>query len=213
MGPRKGTQPRKPGGMGVPMEHPDPHITNEIIIADENGAPVSQGKQGEILIRNPATMIGYFKDPQLTATIKTKGWIHTGDIGYQDEDGYFFFIGRKKEIIRRRGELISPNEVELVINSHPSVRESAVVGVPSDLGLGEEEVKVYVSLKPDQSATPGDVLSWCKGRLAEFKIPRFLEFREEFPRSAIGRIQKNLLKMQKSDLREGCYDRLKTEIG
>ena len=213
MGPREGTQPRKPGGIGVPMEHPDPHIRNEVIITDENGVEVSRGRQGEILIRNPATMIGYFKDPEKSAETKKMGWIHTGDIGYQDEDGYFFFIGRKKEIIRRRGELISPSEVEFVINSHPNVQESAVVGIPSDLGLGEEEIKVYVVLKPHESATPADILSWCKGRLAEFKIPRFLEFYKEFPKSAIGRIQKNLLKMQKQDLREGCYDRLETEKG
>jgi len=209
MGPREGTQLRKPGGIGIPMEHPNSAIKNEIRIVDEAGKEVPRGKQGEIVIRNPMTMIEYFKDPERTSETKKDGWIYTGDIGYQDEEGYFFFVGRKKEVIRRRGELISPNEIESVINNYPSVQESAVIGVPSGLGSGEEEVKAYVLLKPDQTTTPQELLSWCKGKLAEFKIPRFLEFRTDFPRSAIGRIQKNLLKAEKQDLTDKCYDRLK----
>jgi crotonobetaine/carnitine-CoA ligase len=212
MGPREGTQPRKRGGIGVPMEHPDPRIKNEVKIIDDKGEEVPRGKQGEIAIRNPATMIGYFKDPERTAETKRDGWIYTGDIGVQDEEGYFFFVGRKKEVIRRRGELISPTEIESVINRHPGVQESAVVGVPSGLGSGEEEVKAYVRLKPDERVTPQELLSWCKRKLAEFKIPRFVEFRTDFPRSAIGRIQKNSLKAEKQDLTEGCYDRLKEQI-
>ncbi len=210
MGPREGTQPRKPGGVGVPMEHPDPLIKNEVKIVNESGTEVPRRKQGEIIIRNPATMIGYFRDPERTAETNRNGWIYTGDIGYQDEDGYFFFVGRKKEIIRRRGELISPSEIESVLNSHPSVQESAVIGVPSGLGCGEEDIKAYVGLMLGETATAQDILSWCKERLAEFKIPRFLEFRTDFPRSAIGRIQKNILKTEKG-LTEVCYDRLKEE--
>jgi len=194
MGPREGTQPRKPGGIGVPMEHPDPSIKNEVKIIDDMGEEVPYGQQGEIIIRNPATMIGYFKDPEKTAETKRGGWIHTGDIGYQDEEGYFFFVGRKKEVIRRRGELISPTEIESVINSHPGVEESAVIGVPSGLGSGEEEVKAYVRLKPGEAVTAEDIISWCTNKLAEFKVPRFIEFRDDFPRSAIGRIQKNILR-------------------
>ncbi len=207
MGPREGKGTRKPGGIGVPMEHPDPKIKNEVRVADETGREVDRGTQGEILIRNPATMIGYLKDPERTTQVKKDGWIYTGDIGVQDEEGYLFFIGRKKEVIRRRGELISPTEIESVLNRHPAVQESAVVGVPSGLGSGEEEVKAYVVLKTDQTATPAEVLSWCDGKLAEFKIPRFLEFRNDFPKSAIGRVQKNLLKSEKENLTQGCYDR------
>ena len=107
--------------------------------------------------------------------------------------------------------MISPSEIESVINSHPSVLESAVIGIPSILGSGEEEVKAYVHLKPDQATTPEEILLWCKGKLAEFKIPRFLEFRTDFPKGAIGRIQKNLLKAEQQDLIDKCYDRLKEE--
>lgn len=192
------------------MEHPDPLIKNEVKIVNESGTEVPRRKQGEIIIRNPATMIGYFRDPERTAETNRNGWIYTGDIGYQEEDGYFFFVGRKKEIIRRRGELISPSEIESVLNSHPSVQESAVIGVPSGLGCGEEDIKAYVGLMLGETATAQDILSWCKERLAEFKIPRFLEFRTDFPRSAIGRIQKNILKTEKG-LTKGCYDRLKEE--
>jgi crotonobetaine/carnitine-CoA ligase len=208
MGPREGTQERKPGGIGVLMEHPDPSITNEVKIIDDTGAVIPNGKRGEIVIRNPATMMGYFKDPERTAETEKDGWIHTGDIGYQDEDGYFFFVGRKKEVIRRRGELISPTEIEAVITSHPSVAESAVIGVPSRLGSGEEEVKAYVRLNTGERVTYQEIISWCNNKLAEFKIPRYLEFRDDFPKSAIGRIQKNLLKQEKEDLTEGSYDRL-----
>jgi len=209
MGPREGTQERKPGGVGVPMEHPDPSVINEVRIIDDTGVEVAHGKRGEIIIRNPATMIGYFKDPERTAETKRDGWIHTGDIGYQDEDGYFFFLGRKKEVVRRRGELISPTEIEAVINSHESIAESAVIGVSSSLGSGEEEVKAYVRLKPGESVSYEEIVSWCSSKLAEFKIPRYLEFRDDFPKSAIGRIQKNVLKQEKEDLTLGCYDRLK----
>jgi len=205
--PREGTQPRKPGGVGVPMEHPDPSIHNEIKIIDKRGKEVPRGKRGEIIIRNPATMLMYFKDPEKTAETKKEGWIHTGDIGYFDADGYLFFVGRNKELIRRRGELISPTEIESTINRHPFVEESAVIGVPSGLGTGEEEIKAYIRLKPGQTLTPKEIVSWCSGKLAEFKIPRFLEFRNEFPKSAIGRIQKTILKREKSNLNE-CYDLL-----
>jgi acyl-CoA synthetase (AMP-forming)/AMP-acid ligase II len=209
MGPREGTQPRKPGGIGVPMGHPDSSVKNEVIICNESGQEVPPGERGEIIIRNPAVMIGYYKDRAKTAETKEDGWIHTGDIGYRDADGYFFFVGRGKDVIRRRGELISPAEIEAVVNGYDKVAECAVIGVPSGLGTGEEEVKAYVRLKEGMTASPAEIVDWCTGKLGEFKIPRYVEFRIEFPKSAIGRIQKNTLKKEKSDLTEGCYDRLK----
>jgi len=208
MGPREGTMERKPGGVGVPMEHPDPNIKNEVRIVDETGTELPRGKQGEIVIRNPALLLGYYKDEQETKEAMKDGWFRTGDIGYEDEDGYFFFVGRKKEVIRRRGELISPTEIEAVINKHSAVAESAVIGVPSGLGTGEEEIKAYVRLNAGQTASYDEILSWCAEHLADFKVPRYMEFREEFPRSAIGRIQKNVLKQERDDLTVGCYDRL-----
>ncbi len=211
MGPRGGAAKRKPGGIGVPMEHPDPAVLNEVRIADENSMEVPQGKQGEIIIRNPAVMIEYFKNPKATGETKRDGWIHSGDIGYRDEDGYLFFVGRQKEVIRRRGELISPGEIEAVLVSNPAVEEVAVIGIPSGLGTGEEEVKAYVRFAPGSSTTPEELITWCKERLADFKVPRYLEFRDAFPKSAIGRVQKNVLKAEKKDLTEGCFDRMGAE--
>ncbi|MBI2831897.1 MAG: AMP-binding protein [Chloroflexi bacterium] len=207
MGPREGTQPRKAGGIGVPMEHPDPSVKNEVKIADEKGEEVPSGQTGEILIKNPAVMLEYYKDPEKTAETKRNGWIYTGDTGYRDETGYIFFVGRKKQLIRRRGELISPVEIEEVINKHPKVQESAVIGIPSGLGVGEEEIKVYVMAKPGETVTPEEICSWCGEKLAAFKVPKYIEFRTEFPRSSIGRIQKEALKAEKKDPREGCYER------
>ena len=210
MAPREGTQPRKPTpAVGVPMEHPDPSIRNEVKIINEQGAEVPRGKQGQIIVRNPAVMLGYFKDPEKTAETKREGWIYTGDIGYQDEDGYFFFVGRSKEVLRRRGELISPAEIESIINTHPKVDDSAVIGVLSGLGTAEEEIKAYVILKPGESAAPQELIEWCRQNLAEFKVPRYLEFRDDFPRTPLGKIQKNVLKTEREDLTEGCYDREK----
>lgn len=207
MGPREGTQPRKAGGIGVPMEHPDPSVKNEVRIANEAGTEMPLGEQGEIIIRNPAVMIGYYKDPVKTAETKKDGWIHTGDLGYRDADGYLFFVGRGKDVIRRRGELISPAEIETVINGHDRVAECAVIGVPSGLGTGEEEVKAYIRLKDGATLSPPEIIDWCTGKLGEFKIPRYIEFKTEFPKSAIGRIQKNALKKEKSDLTKDCWDR------
>ena len=196
MGPREGTQDRKPGGVGVPMEHPDPAITNQVKIVGPQGKELAPGEQGEIIIKNPAVMLGYLDDPEKTAQTKIDGWIHTGDIGYRDQDGYVFFVGRQKEVIRRRGELIAPTQIEAVINRHPLVEESAVIGVPSELGTGEEEVKAFVKLKEGASLSQDELRQHCAGQLADFKIPRYIEFRESFEKSAIGRIKKELLKKE-----------------
>jgi carnitine-CoA ligase len=208
MAPREGTQPRKPTpGVGVAMGHPSRSVDNEIRIIDHNGADVPQGSQGQIIVKSPAAMLGYFKDAEKTAETKRDGWIFTGDIGYQDSDGYYFFVGRSKDVLRRRGELISPAQIEAVINTHPKVADSAVIGVPSGLGTAEEEVKAYLILKPDESAAPQDIIAWCEKSLADFKVPRYIEFRTELPRTPLGKIQKNLLRTERKDLTEGCYDR------
>ncbi|MFC1861109.1 ATP-dependent acyl-CoA ligase, partial [Chloroflexota bacterium] len=154
-------------------------------------------------------MLGYLKDPEKTAEAKREGWIYTGDIGYQDEDGYFFFVGRSRDVLRRKGELISPAEIETVINSHPKIEDSAVIGIPTALGLAEEEIKAYVILKYGETITPKEVIDWCVKSLADFKVPRYLEFRDEFPRTPLGKIQKNILKTEKEYLIDSCYDREK----
>jgi crotonobetaine/carnitine-CoA ligase len=201
--------PRKWGTIGLPRQHPDPSIRNEVRIVDDFGNDLPPGVSGEILLRNPATMIGYYRDPQQTAQVLRDGWLYTGDLAYRDDDGYLYFVARKKEIIRRRGENISPAEIEMVISSHPKVQDVAVIGVPSE--LGEEEVKAYIAPVPGAELVPEEIVQWCAGRLAPFKIPRYIEIRTDLPRTPTQRIAKHLLKGERQDLTAGCYDRLAAE--
>ena len=196
MGPREGTMPRKPGTIGVAMEHPDPEVNNQVRIVDPAGRECGPDERGEITIKNPAVMLEYYHDPEKTAETKQDGWIHTGDVGFCDPEGYIYFVGRQKEVIRRRGELISPTQIEAVLNQHELIEESAVIGVPSELGTGEEEVKAFVKLVDGAVLSEDEVRAWCAGELAEFKIPAFIVFVDAFEKSAIGRIKKELLKKQ-----------------
>jgi acyl-CoA synthetase (AMP-forming)/AMP-acid ligase II len=198
-------QVSKDGGIGIPMCHPDPGFKNEVKIVSKDGSEVPPMVAGEMIIKNPAIMKGYYKDPDLTAeTIKDR-WLYSGDTGYRDEGGYFFFVGRIKDIIRRKGEQIPTAEVEDVINSHPLVSYSAVVGIPSS--IADEEVKVYVVLKPGESLPYEELVQWCTARLADFKIPRYIEYRDDLPKNVLGRVMKEVLKQEKGDLTKNCYDR------
>ena len=126
------------------------------------------------------------------------------------EEGYFYFADRKKDVIRRRGENVSSIEVENVINAHPKVLESAIIGVPSE--LYDEDIKVYVITKPNETLDPIGIIKWCKERLAYFKIPRYIEFRTEFPKTPTHRVEKYKLKGEKKDLTKDCFDLEKTDF-
>jgi crotonobetaine/carnitine-CoA ligase len=184
---------KKIGSMGLPAKHPDPSIHfTEMKIVDDEDQQLPPNKIGELVLKSPVLMKGYFKDPQQTSEAMRGGWFHTGDYCYRDEDGYYFFVDRKKDIIRRKGENISSVEVERVINAHPKVLESAVVAVPSS--LSEDEVKAYVVVKEGQDLSHEEILNWCQDKLADFKIPRYVEFMENLPRTPSQRIAKYLLK-------------------
>ncbi len=189
---------KKIGSMGLPAKHPLIKFT-EMKIVDDASHELPVGKVGELLLRSPVLMKGYFKDPEKTSETMRGGWFHTGDCAYQDEDGYFFFVERKKDIIRRKGENISSVEVEMVINAHPNVFESAVVAVPSS--LSEDEVKAFVVLKEGQDLKPEALIDWCMERLAAFKVPRYLEYRKNLPKTPSQRIEKYLLKNEISTQR------------
>ncbi len=156
----------------------------EIGIGDENDELLPPGEMGEILLRPKVPfsfMLGYWRDQQRTLDVYRNLWLHTGDLGYLDEEGYLFFKGRQAHWLRRRSENISAYEVESVLNEHPCVKFAVVVGVPSE--LGEEEVKAYIQLEPGKFMEPREVVEWCIGKMAHFKIPRFVEFVDDFPRS------------------------------
>ncbi len=190
--------------MGLPARHPDPSVKfSEMKIVDDDGREVPTGVTGELIVRSAVAMKGYFKDPEKTKESFRDGWFYTGDYSYKDEDGYYFFVDRKKDIIRRRGENISAREVETVINDNPKVLEAAVIAVPSE--LGEDEVMACIIIKPGQSMSPEEVIDWCKDRLATFKIPRFVQFRQDLPRTSTQRTVKSVLKEEK-DLIKKSHD-------
>jgi len=199
-------QERRSGSSGLARQHPDPRFINEIRISDqETGEAIGTGTVGEITIKNPATMPGYWRNEEQTQFSLRDGWLYTGDLGWMDEDGFLYFVDRKKDIIRRRGENISSQEVEDVIKRHPNVLDCAVVAVPSD--LGEDEVKAYILPRQGAVLNPEDVVYWCADNLAYFKVPRYLEMREDLPRTPSLRVRKDLLRKEKEDPTEGCFDR------
>jgi len=184
-------EPPPYGSIGRLRQHPRLGRVNEARVVDDRGAPVEPGVAGELLLRNPAVMLGYYRLPEETDAVLRDGWLHTGDLVRQDETGVYFFLGRKKDVIRRRGENLSAQEVELVLGEHPAVAECAVIGVPDP--LSEEEVKAFVL--PVEGSTPtADVLRhWCSERLTAFKVPRYYELVTEFPRTPTNRIAKHQL--------------------
>ena len=201
---------RKEKSMGLPKQIPGADFVNQVRIVNENDEEVPPGTIGEIVIKNPVIMKEYFKEPDLTKKAIRDGWLHTGDQGWMDEDGYFFFADRKKDVIRRRGENVSSLEVENVINAHEKVLESAVIGVPSE--LYDDDVKAYVIPKPNETLDPLEIVKWCKDRLAYFKVPRYIEFRTRLPKTPTHRVQKYKLKAESKDLTQDCFDLEKTDF-
>ncbi|MDQ0216114.1 crotonobetaine/carnitine-CoA ligase [Oikeobacillus pervagus] len=172
-----------------------PYPFVEAKIVDEQGEELPPNQRGEIIIRSnkqPFLMKGYYKNPIKTQEVLRDGWFYTGDHGHIDEDGYLYFYDRHKQCIRRRGENISSWEIEKIVNQHKKVLDSAAVGVPSD--VGEEDVKLYVVPKKDETLTPEEIIRWCEERMAYFMVPRYIEWMEAFPKTATERIQKFKLK-------------------
>ena len=164
----------------------------EIAILDDDGAPLSQGMEGEVAARGPRVMAGYWDDEGATSSAFHDGWLLTGDRGYLDEDGYLFLTGRSKDFIKRGGEMISPQEVEDALLSHPHVLEAAVIGVP-DAQWGER-VRALVVPYRGQSPNPDDLIEHCHSRLASFKRPESVLFVEQIPKNPMGKVLKRVLR-------------------
>jgi len=178
----------------------------DVRIVDDDDNECKPGSLGEFIARSNKMFVGttgYYNKPEATLELFSNGWIHTGDLGRMDEDGYFFFVDRKKQAIRRRGENISSFEVETVISSHEAVLESCAVGVPSD--LGEEEVKAVVVLKEGQQVTEEELIRWCEPRMAYFAIPRYIAIRDSMPKTPSERVEK--FKLKKEGITADCWDR------
>jgi crotonobetaine/carnitine-CoA ligase len=169
----------------------------DVKLFDDDDEEVGVGEIGEIVVRPKKSyimMTGYYNMPDKTLETYRNLWFHTGDFAKKDKDGYFYFVDRKKDAMRRRGENISSFEVEKVINTHPSVLESAVFAVPSD--LGEDEVMAAVVLKPGEKAKPEELIAFCNERMAYFAVPRYLDFIPELPKTPTNRIEKYRLRQQ-----------------
>jgi crotonobetaine/carnitine-CoA ligase len=181
---------------------------HRVRIVDEADRPVSPGAVGEIVKRSPATMLGYYRDPERTAETLRDGWLYTGDYGRRDADGFYYFVDRKKDVIKRGGENVSAAQVEAALASHPDVAEVAVIGVPDP--IRQAEIKAYVLLRPGsprEAASPTELWSHCASRLAPFAVPRYLAFRDSLPRTASGKVQKEILKAEPPCV-EGDHDRM-----
>ena len=176
------------GSMGTLRQHPVLGEINEAKVIDERGRQVPPGEVGELLLRNPAVMAGYFGMPSETSEVLQDDWLRTGDLVLRDADGCFRFVARKKELIRRRGENVAPSEIEEAIALDPSVVEVAVVGVPSE--LGEEDIKAFV-VAP--GVDPAALVGALAGTLSKHKLPRYVELVDELPRTPTGRVAKHRL--------------------
>ena len=171
--------------------------TCEVKIFDELDHEVGPGEPGELVVRPTRPFVitpGYYNYPQVTIDTYRNAWFHTGDRAYRDEDGYFYFVERIKESIRRRGENISAFEVEQTIHAHPQVLECAAFGVPSE--LEEEELKIAVVLQRGSRLDPEELADYSQQRLPSFMVPRYIEFVGELPKTPIGKIARHELQRQ-----------------
>ncbi len=188
---------RKAGSVGIPVSSTDARIVDPEL--GETEMPL--GKEGELILRGPQIMKGYWNRPDETAKVIRNGWLYTGDLARMDEDGYFWIVGRKKDMILASGYNIYPDEIDQVLLSHPKVLEACTIGVP-DPERGET-VKSFVVLKEGEKATAEEILAFCREHLAAYKIPRSLEFRDELPKSAMMKLLRRVLKDEEMAKRKG----------
>jgi long-chain acyl-CoA synthetase len=181
-------RPSRPGTVGLPI------FGVEIRCVDDHDRPVASGERGEIVVRGPNVMKGYYNRPEATAETMRGGWFRTGDIGQFDADGYLSIVDRKKDMILRGGFNVYPREIEDVLMTHPAVSLAAVIGVP-DARLGEE-VKAFVVLRPGATANTDELVSWAREQMASFKYPRQIEIREALPIGATGKVLKRELRIR-----------------
>lgn len=179
---------RKPGSIGLPI----PGTDCKIVDLETGDTEVPIGEDGELCIRGPQIMKGYWNKPSETEIALRDGWLYTGDVARMDEDGYFYIVQRKKDMIIVSGFNVYPNEVEEVLFTHEAIVEAAVIGVPDS--YRGEAVKAFVVLKPDAQPTTADIIDFCRERLAKYKVPSQIEIVESLPKSAVGKVLRRELR-------------------
>jgi long-chain acyl-CoA synthetase len=177
---------KKVGSIGLPMKG------TGMRIVDDHGNALSPGQRGEIVIRGPQLMKGYWNKPEETAEILIDGWLHTGDVGYVDDDGYFWITDRKKDLIIKGGENISPRTIEEVLFMHPKISEAAVIGMKDD--IYGENIKAFLVLNPGETATAEEIVDYCRTKLTNFLLPQEVVVLKSFPKSLVGKILKRELR-------------------
>jgi long-chain acyl-CoA synthetase len=171
-----------PGSIGLPL----PDVDCKIISLDDEVTELPPGEIGELVIKGPQVFKGYHNMPTETENTLRDGWLYTGDIARMDEDGYFYIVDRKKELIKPGGYQVWPREVEEVIIAHPKVLEVGVAGIPDP--YRGETVKAWVVPKPGVELKDEEIIEWCKERMAKYKVPTHIEFRSELPKTTVGKI-------------------------
>jgi long-chain acyl-CoA synthetase len=183
--------PNKLGSVGMPL----PDVEVRIVDAETGKGPLAPGEVGEVLVRAPQLMAGYWNDPEETATTVRSHdgdrWLHTADLGYLDEDGYLFIVDRLKDLIKTSGLQVWPREVEEVVAAHPAVAEVGVAGIPHQ--VRGEVAKAWVVLRPGQQASAEEIRDFCRDRLAPYKVPAEVEFREALPMTMTGKVLRRAL--------------------
>jgi len=179
---------KKGGSIGVPF--PDNDV--RLVDVDEGKEDVKPGEPGEIIMKGPLIMQGYWNNPEETSNQLRDGWLHTGDIAQVDEDGYIFIVDRKKDMIIAGGFNIYPREIDEVLFQHPKVMEAVSVGIPDE--YRGETVKAFVVMNPGETATEKEIIDFCRDKLAAYKVPKIVEFRESLPKSAVGKILRKILR-------------------
>lgn len=179
--------PRRPKSMGLPLPDTDARIVD--VETGRRELPI--GEIGELVLRGPQIMRGYWRRDEETRQVLQDGWLYTGDMARRDADGYFYIEDRKKDMIKSGGENVYPREVEEVLLRHPKVKDAAVVGIPQE--LRGELIKAYVVLKDGETAASADLLEHCRRNLAKFKVPKRVEFRSELPKTIVGKVLRRVL--------------------
>jgi long-chain acyl-CoA synthetase len=185
---------RRPGSVGLPL----PDVDCRIVDLETGTREVAPGETGELCVRGPNLMDGYWQKPEETALVLRDGWLYTGDIVRMDEDGYFSVVDRKKEMIVVSGFKVYPREVDEILYGHPAVLEAAAVGVPHP--SKGEVVKAFVVLTPGATATAQEILAHCRTQLAPFKVPVDVAFRDELPKTLIGKVLRRQLAAEEPDI-------------